>query len=439
MSQRRGLLDKLARVVVTKLPLPIAIPADLRRAPVQPLPRPLRALDASVITAPSVHESPLAAALEAAGATVQLGAPTGPCDIVVLHVGHPASYEIVLELHALLRDAVSALRKNGRLVIMAPSGDGIIAGALHGFVRSLSREIGRRGVTVNAITAPDASTAAATVVFLASDRASFVTAQSYELQGGVCPAAPAVKPEVAVVTGAARGIGASIARFLAAAGYRMALLDIESQRDAGQALCEELGGEPAGMVFIPCDVSDSDAADGALQRARSLSPQGTLDVLVNNAGITRDRTFAKMTPQEWSAVMAVNLRAVVEVTRIAKDRLAEGARVVNISSVTGFAGNFGQTNYGAAKGGVIGFTRHASRELEALGITVTAVAPGFIETAMTARMPLVNREMAKQMTSLAQAGTPQDVAAVVEFLARREAWPLRGQVVRADGGMYFGA
>jgi 3-oxoacyl-[acyl-carrier protein] reductase len=136
--------------------------------------------------------------------------------------------------------------------------------------------------------------------------------------------------------------------------------------------------------------------------------------------------------------MTVNLGAVVHVTRRALPLLAPGARIVNVASVSGFAGNFGQTNYAASKGGLLGLTVQSSQEMESRGVCVTAVAPGLIETAMTDAIPALQREIGKQMTSLAQAGLPEDVAMAVEFLARREAWPLRGQALRVDGGMFFG-
>ncbi|MCU0691784.1 MAG: SDR family oxidoreductase, partial [Polyangiaceae bacterium] len=346
---------------------------------------------------------------------------------------------IALKLHHHLHDAVHTLRPHGRLLIIVPPTSEILVHAVHGFVRSLAREVGCRGITVNALLSPDLPTAAPLVAFFASDRASFVTGQSLRAQAGAPFAEPEVKPSVAVVTGGAQGIGAACATYLAAAGHRVAVLDLPTQQDAGTRLCDRLGGEAAGMAFVPCNVLDAQAVDAALERARLLSPCGTVDVLVNNAGITRDRTFCRMSIDEWEAVLHVNLKAVIDVTRRARQQLARGARIVNVASLTGLAGNFGQTNYATARGGVVGFTRQAARELEPMGICVTAVAPGLIDTSMSAKIPRIHREVAKQMTSLAQIGTPADVAAAVEFLARREAWPLRGQVVRVDGGLFFGA
>jgi len=169
-----------------------------------------------------------------------------------------------------------------------------------------------------------------------------------------------------------------------------------------------------------------------------LSPRGSIDVLVNNAGITRDRTFARMQPDEWDAVMRVNLVAAMDVTRRAANRFGPAARVINVASVTGLAGNFGQTNYALSKGAVIGMTRQLAREWEPRGVLVAAVAPGLIATAITARVPRIHRAVAMQMTCLAQLGQPQDVAWACTFLASPEAWPLRGQVLRVDGGMFFG-
>ena len=439
MSPRGDIVAKFARRVIARLPLPIATPAELRRHGGKPPERPLARRTASVSGPDAQGVSTLGDALHDAGATLLPPTAQNPADIVLLVLGANTTISSLVSWSVDHGAVLRSVSPQGRvLFVLRGEEPSLTSDALHGFLRSLSREVGRKAVTVNAIVSPDPALAAPTAVFLASDRASFVSGQTLFLHSGSRPGPSPSKTEVALVTGAARGIGAAIARSLASARYRVAVIDVESQAAAGRELVGALGGEAAGMLFQSCDVRDQQAAHMMLERVRALSPNGTLDVLINNAGITRDRTFARMNQQEWADVIEVNLAAVVELTRKALGCMRDGGRIVNVSSVTGLAGNFGQTNYAMAKGGIIGLTRTAATELESRGIGITAVAPGLIDTPMTAKMPLVSREIAKQMTSLAQAGLPEDVATAVEFLARREAWPLRGQILRVDGGMFFG-
>ncbi len=439
MKNPKSIAAAAARRFVSKLPLPIATPVQLRRWPGAPMHSPLTGRTVALTGRGVADARVIVEWLEAAGARVTSRSQGGSVDIV-LH-GLPASANEIdlLNLHADMHEAQNCVGNHGRiLVYLASSHAQIVTDAMHGFVRSLAREKGRKGITVNAVVCNDAVLAAPVLGFLATDRASYISGQSIHLAAGGSPAANEAGAEVAVVTGSAQGIGASIARMMASAGYRVALMDLPSKQEMGLALSKELGGESAGIAFVPCDVTNLESVEKGIERARTLSPTGVLSVVVNNAGITRDKTFGRMTADEWDAVMAVNLQAAMQVTRTSLPCLAAGARIVNMASVTGFAGNFGQVNYATAKGGLIGFTRQMAGELEGRGIAVTAVAPGLIETAMTARMPFISREIGKQMTSLVQMGTCDDVAMAVEFVARQEAWPLRGQVLRVDGGMFFG-
>ncbi len=440
MSPKSAAVAKLARRLIARLPLPIATPVELHRAWGRPLEKPLAARRAVVVGTDTEAAASLSDALRAAGASVYDTAQDSGCDIALVAVDAQTGVDALVQWGRQFGAALRGVANHGRIIIVVrASGPSVVTDAIHGFVRSLGREVGRRAITVHAVLAPAPQAAGSLVVFLASERAGFLSGQTIALRDGPVPAIEPKHPQVAVVTGAARGIGASIARALAHAQYRVVIADVASQADAAKRLIDEMGGEAAGMMFQPCDVRDEQASVAMLEKARSLSPSGCIDVLVNNAGITRDRTFGRMADGEWTDVLEVNLASVVNLTRTALSRLCDGARIVNVSSVTGFSGNFGQTNYAMAKGGLIGFTRTMVPELEPRQITMTAVAPGLIETAMTAKVPLLNREIAKQMTSLAQAGQPEDVAMTVEFLARRDAWPLRGQIVRVDGGMFFGA
>lgn len=437
MKTPRAVAERLARKLVNHLPLPIARPMQLRRAPLQPVVRPLAGRMAAVVGRGGLDAHPVAATLEQAGASVRLEPAAEELDIIVHVLPPDAQIEDVTSIYRVLHRRIATLRHHGRILFVVRSEAPLIQDAVRGFVRSLARELGSRAITVNALLGQDVEAAAAVVPYFASDAAAFVTGQSLLVEPGMAPADD-VQPQVAVVTGAAQGIGAAITQCLVAHGYRVAILDVESKREAGQQLCSNLGGEPAGVSFHACDIRDPDAIEQALERARTLSPRGSIDVLVNNAGITRDRTFARMQPDEWDAVMRVNLAATVDVIRCAAGRFGPSARVINLASVSGLAGNFGQTNYSLTKGAVIGLTRQLAREMQPQGVFVAALAPGFIDTAMTAKVPRFNREVAMQMTSLAQAGQPEDVAQACAFLVKPQAWPLRGQVLRVDGGMFFG-
>jgi 3-oxoacyl-[acyl-carrier protein] reductase len=438
MTPGKKLAIQTARKLLARLPLPIATPVELQRAAPAPNPKSLAFKRIALIGRGAADSQELSDYLQEQGGRVEVGAQPGAADVLIAVLPERPGYDELHGLHATLAPHVAGLAGCGRVLLVARACGPMVAGGLHGFVRSLGRELGRKGATVNAVLSESWQGCCPVAAFLVSDRASYISGQSFALAAGAAPAGAQPAVRLAVVTGAAQGIGASIAKVLAASGCRLALIDVPSQAEAGQAVCDQLGGEPAGMAFFACDVRDDSAVESALERARSLSPFGSIDVLVNNAGITRDRTFARMSAAEWSDVLSVNLSAVMHVTRRAAPRLAPGARVIHVSSVTGLAGNFGQTNYAAAKGALIGLSAQAARELEGRGIAVTAIAPGFIDTAMTEQMPALQREIARQMISLAQPGLPLDVAMAVEFLARREGWPLRGQAVRVDGGMYFG-
>jgi 3-oxoacyl-[acyl-carrier protein] reductase len=238
---------------------------------------------------------------------------------------------------------------------------------------------------------------------------------------------------VALVTGAARGIGAATALALAAAGARVALLD----RDGPglEAAAEAVGGAGSDALGIPADVTDAAAVERAVDTI--LAEWGRLDVLVNNAGIVRDATLAKVTDEDWSATLDVNLRGAMIAARAALRpmRAAGSGRILSATSVVARMGNYGQTAYAASKAGIIGMTRAWARELGPLGITANAVAPGLIDTDMARGVPekvlagLVARTAARRL------GRPKEVAAVYVFLASDLASFINGAVIGVDGGL----
>jgi 3-oxoacyl-[acyl-carrier protein] reductase len=242
--------------------------------------------------------------------------------------------------------------------------------------------------------------------------------------------------KVALVTGASRGIGAAIARRLAADGAAVAVNYAGSQAAAGAVVAEiEAAGGRA--VAMQADVSDS-AACAALV-GRTVAELGGLDILVNNAGITRDGLLVRMSDEDWDAVIRINLTGVFSMTRAAGKVMmkARSGSIVNITSVVGIAGNAGQANYSAAKAGVIGLTKSVARELAPRGVRCNAVAPGFIETDMTAALSDEVRAATAAQIALRRFGSPDDVASAVAFFACDESAYVTGTVLAVDGGMTF--
>jgi 3-oxoacyl-[acyl-carrier protein] reductase len=309
--------------------------------------------------------------------------------------------------------------------------------ALEGFVRSLGKELGR-GATANLVYASGDAELESTLRFLLSGRSAYVSGQV--LHVGPAPAglrADRAKPledKVALVTGAAQGIGAAIAGVLGRDGAHVVCLDLPA---AGQAL-SSVAGAAAGTAY-QLDITTADAPDRLAEFLEAR--HGGVDIVVHNAGITRDRTLARMDRQQWDEVVDVNLASQERINQELLDGnlIPDGGRVVAVSSVAGIAGNRGQSNYATAKAGVIGLVTSMAGELASRGITINAVAPGFIETTMTARMPLFLREAGRRMNSLSQGGLPVDVAEAVGYFADPRSAGVTGNVLRVCGQSLIGA
>ncbi len=239
--------------------------------------------------------------------------------------------------------------------------------------------------------------------------------------------------KVAFITGGARGIGRATAQAFSAEGARVIVADVDAE--AAEATARALGG---GAIGLGLDVADPGSVKSVV--ATALSRTERIDVLVNNAGITRDATLLKTSDEAWEAVIAVNLSGTFYMTReIAPHMVARGSgAIINASSIVGVYGNFGQSNYVATKSGVIGMTRVWARELGRKGVRVNCIAPGFIATDMTAKMPEDVLEGMKRKTPLGRLGTPEDVARAYVFLASDEASFINGQVLGVDGGLVAG-
>ncbi|MBI2852231.1 MAG: 3-oxoacyl-[acyl-carrier-protein] reductase [Chloroflexi bacterium] len=238
--------------------------------------------------------------------------------------------------------------------------------------------------------------------------------------------------KVAIVTGSGQGIGKAIAVRLAEAG---ATVVVNSVSESAAGVAEELKAQGKASLAVAGDVSST--ADVTRLVEQTIAAYGRIDILVNNAGITHDQLLLRMSDEEWDRVMAVNLKGAFLCTRAVLRQMVRQrwGRIINITSIVGITGNAGQANYASAKAGMIGFTRSVAREVASRSITVNAVAPGFIETAMTAKVPEKQRAELISRIPLGYFGTPRDVAEAVAFLASEEARYITGQVICVDGGM----
>lgn len=317
--------------------------------------------------------------------------------------------------------------------------------ALEGFTRSLGKEIGRGGTVQLVHVAPQAEGAVhSTLAFLLSPKSAYVSGQVVRIgahgateAGEVADWTRPLEGRVALVTGASRGIGEQIARVLHRDGATVVGVDVPQAASELQALMKELDGDHL--------VLDITAKDAPQRIARHLRQQhGGVDVVVHNAGITRDRKLANMAPSpqgdRWEQVIAVNLTAPERITRHLLDEkvVNDNGAIIGVASIAGIAGNVGQTNYAASKAGVIGLVDSLADELDR-GITINAVAPGFIITQMTAAVPFATREVGQRLNAMAQGGLPVDVAETIAWYASPGSTAVNGNVVRVCGQMMLGA
>ena len=309
-------------------------------------------------------------------------------------------------------------------------------GGAEGLVRSMGHEV-RGGSTANGILVHDgvdvtAPSVVASLHFFLSGRSAFVDGQflTVSSDAGEIPADwdKPLAGKVAAITGSARGIGAAIARQMKADGADVIVIDVPPAGDALAKVANELGG-----LALQLDITAEDAgnriADAAKQRF------GKLDIVVHNAGITRDKMLANMDEAKWGSVIAVNIEAQLTMNEqlLAHEAFQNSPRIATMSSTSGIAGNRGQTNYATSKAGVIGMVEATADRVATMGGNINAVAPGFIETDMTASIPFVNRQVARRVNSLQQGGQPGDVAQAISFLVSDRALGVNGEVLRVCG------
>lgn len=370
----------------------------------------------------------------------------GAIILVLDELAHPGDFEKpVLTAAASLRD----LAPNARIITVSRTAGSATEPAtaaarqgVDGLLRSLAKEL-RAGATGNGILLADGArtTSPATlgaVRFFLSGRSAFVDGQFLTVSSGAGQLPDDVeKPlagKVAVVTGAARGIGAAIARTLYRDGATLILVDIPAAGEHLAAVANEVHG-----TALQLDISRDDAGQRIIGHAAAR--HGRLDIMIHNAGITRDKLLANMDAGRWNSVLAVNIAAQLRINEalLASEHFQDSPRIVSVASTSGIAGNRGQTNYAASKAGVIGMVRATAPLIGERGGSINAVAPGFIETEMTARIPFATREVARRLNSLQQGGRPGDVAEAIAFLASDAAGGISGEVLRVCGQNLVGA
>ncbi len=350
------------------------------------------------------------------------------------------------ELWAFFHPTIRRLAPSGRLIVLGtPPEDcgkpreATAQRALEGFVRAAGKEV-RYGATAQLLyVAPGSEQRlGSSLRFFLSPRSAYVSGQLARIGKGAT--APEVDPErplhgkVALVTGASRGIGEAIARTLERDGAHVVGLDVPPLAADLEAVTSSIGGSS-----IVADITDPEAP--ALICDELEARHGGVDVVVHNAGVTRDKTLGGMDEERWSMLMEINLSSEERINDalLERDLLRENGRVVCVSSMSGIAGNAGQTNYSTSKAGVIGMVESMAPAFAKRGATINAVAPGFIETAMTAAMPIAPREAGRRMNSLSQGGLPVDVAEAIAWFASPDSTGLNGNVVRVCGQSLIGA
>ncbi|ELY7247850.1 3-oxoacyl-ACP reductase [Acinetobacter baumannii] len=347
------------------------------------------------------------------------------------------------ELYKFFNPIARQVATSGRVIVIGTTPEtaktvkqAIAQRALEGFIKSVGKEF-KKGITAQVVYVDEGAAAnlESTLRFLLSPRSAYVSGQVIRVSKADVVDVDWAKPlagKTALVTGASRGIGEAIAHVLARDGAHVICLDVPQQQADLDRVAADIGGSTLAI--------DITAADAGEKIKAAAAKQGGLDIIVHNAGITRDKTLANMKPELWDLVININLSAAERVNDylLENDGLNANGRIICVSSISGIAGNLGQTNYAASKAGVIGLVKFTAPILKN-GITINAVAPGFIETQMTAAIPFAIREAGRRMNSMQQGGLPVDVAETIAWFASTASTGVNGNVVRVCGQSLLGA
>ncbi|WP_344610673.1 3-oxoacyl-ACP reductase, partial [Dactylosporangium salmoneum] len=372
--------------------------------------------------------------------------PDGHCAGLIFDASSITDSEGLSALYEFFHPVIRSLRPSGRIIVLGSppelctsAREATAQRALEGFVRSMGKEVGRGSTAQLVYVAPGAEEATeSTLRFLLSGRSAYVSGQVVRIG----PAAVDVPDDwdqplvgrTAIVTGAARGIGEAIARVLAREGAHVVCLDVPAAGEDLSRVANEVKGTALQL--------DLTAEDAPRRLADFIATRHVhADVFVHNAGITRDKTLGRMDEGQWRSVLDVNLSSQERINDVllAENLLGGNGRIVTVSSVSGIAGNRGQTNYATSKAGVIGLVQATAGAVAERGLTINAVAPGFIETTMTAAMPMFVREGGRRLNSMSQGGLPVDVAETIAWLANPASGGVNGNVIRVCGQSLLGA
>ncbi len=384
-----------------------------------------------------------------ADANVEAKANTGSEDkfkVLLFDASNVSNADELKQVYEFFHFVARRVDKSGRVIVIGRPPEEIndidtalAQRALEGFVKSVGKEF-KRGITAQLVYVAEGAEANldSTLRFFTSARSAYVSGQVVRVAQGSAVEVDWTQPlggKTMLVTGASRGIGEAMARVLAREGAHVICLDVPQQQADLQKVASEISGSTL-MVDITSEDAGAQIADAAKKR-------GGLDAIIHNAGVTRDKTLAKMDEQKWDMVININLASIAKINRylLDNDVLKNDARIVCVSSISGIAGNLGQTNYATSKAGVIGLVEATAKQLadDNKGMTINAVAPGFIETQMTEAIPFAIREAGRRMNSMSQGGLPIDVAETIAWLASPASGGLNGNIVRVCGQSLLGA
>ena len=384
-----------------------------------------------------------------ADAGVKAKANTGGDDkfkVLLFDASNISNADELKQVYEFFHAVARRVEKSGRVIVIGrPPEDlkdieaALAQRSLEGFVKSVGKEF-KRGITAQLIYVAEGAekNLDSTLRFFASARSAYVSGQVVRVTNGANVDVDWTQPlggKTMLVTGASRGIGEAIARVLAREGAHVICLDVPQQQADLQKVASEISGS-----VLTVDITSEDAGKEIAEAAQK---RGGLDAVIHNAGVTRDKTLAKMDEKKWDMVININLGSIAKLNRylLDNDVLKDHARIVCVSSISGIAGNLGQSNYATSKAGVIGLVNATAKQLEdgSKGMTINAVAPGFIETQMTEAIPFAIREAGRRMNSMSQGGLPIDVAETIAWLASPASGGLNGNIVRVCGQSLMGA